>query len=96
MRVDDYDAAVLDNLFATNVTGLMLCCREAAKRMSTKHGGKGGAIVNVSSMAATSAAAGLVGLCRDQGRGRFLHQGLRARSRPRRHPGEFDRAPAWC
>ena len=31
----------------------MLCCREAAKRMSTKHGGKGGAIVNVSSMAAT-------------------------------------------
>ena len=31
----------------------MLCCREAATRMSTKHGGKGGAIVNVSSMAAT-------------------------------------------
>jgi NAD(P)-dependent dehydrogenase (short-subunit alcohol dehydrogenase family) len=53
MRVDSYDAAVLANLFATNVTGLMLCCREAAKRMSTKHGGKGGAIVNVSSMAAT-------------------------------------------
>jgi NAD(P)-dependent dehydrogenase (short-subunit alcohol dehydrogenase family) len=48
MRVDSYDAAVLANLFATNVTGLMLCCREAAKRMSTKHGGKGGAIVNVS------------------------------------------------
>ncbi len=53
MRVDSYDAAVLATLFATNVTGLMLCCREAAKRMSTKHGGKGGAIVNVSSMAAT-------------------------------------------
>ena len=52
-RVDEYDAAVLANLFAINVTGLMLCCREAAKRMSTKHGGKGGAIVNVSSMAAT-------------------------------------------
>ena len=52
-RVDEYDAAVLTNLFATNVTGLMLCCREAARRMSTRHGGKGGAIVNVSSMAAT-------------------------------------------
>ena len=52
-RVDDYDAEVLANLFAVNVTGLMLCCREATKRMSTKHGGKGGAIVNVSSMAAT-------------------------------------------
>ena len=53
MRVDSYDAAMLASLFATNVTGLMLCCREATKRMSTKHGGKGGAIVNVSSMAAT-------------------------------------------
>lgn len=56
-RVDEYDAAVLQNLFAVNVIGLMLCCREAARRMSTKHGGpgshRGGAIVNVSSMAAT-------------------------------------------
>jgi NAD(P)-dependent dehydrogenase (short-subunit alcohol dehydrogenase family) len=52
-RVDEFDAKVLASLFATNVTGLMICCREAAKRMSTKHGGKGGAIVNVSSMAAT-------------------------------------------
>jgi len=52
-RVDEYDAAVLANLFAINVTGLMLCCREAARRMSTRHGGKGGVIVNVSSMAAT-------------------------------------------
>ena len=52
-RVDDYDAARPAEAFATNVTGLMLCCREAAQRMSTKHGGKGGAIVNVSSMAAT-------------------------------------------
>jgi NAD(P)-dependent dehydrogenase (short-subunit alcohol dehydrogenase family) len=52
-RVDEYDATVLQELFAVNVIGLMLCCREAARRMSTKHGGKGGAIVNVSSMAAT-------------------------------------------
>jgi NAD(P)-dependent dehydrogenase (short-subunit alcohol dehydrogenase family) len=53
MRVDEYDAKVLASLFATNVTGLMICCREAARRMSTRHGGKGGAIVNVSSMAGT-------------------------------------------
>jgi NAD(P)-dependent dehydrogenase (short-subunit alcohol dehydrogenase family) len=52
-RVEDFDAAVLAELFAVNVTGLMLCCREAARRMSTRRGGKGGAIVNVSSMAAT-------------------------------------------
>ena len=53
MRVDEYDSAKLTHLFNVNVIGLMLCCREAAKRMSTRHGGKGGAIVNVSSMAAT-------------------------------------------
>ena len=52
-RVAEYDSAVLNHLFAVNVLGLMLCCREAAKRLSTKSGGKGGAIVNVSSMAAT-------------------------------------------
>ena len=52
-RVDEYDAALLEKFFAINVIGLMLCCREAAKRMSTKHGGKGGAIVNLSSMAST-------------------------------------------
>jgi NAD(P)-dependent dehydrogenase (short-subunit alcohol dehydrogenase family) len=56
-RVADFDAAVLAELFAVNVIGLMLCCREAARRMSTRRGGpgghKGGAIVNVSSMAAT-------------------------------------------
>ncbi len=52
-RIDEYDAAVLADLFAVNVIGLMLCCREAARRMSTRHGSKGGAIVNVSSMAAT-------------------------------------------
>jgi NAD(P)-dependent dehydrogenase (short-subunit alcohol dehydrogenase family) len=56
-RVEDLDAAILARLFAVNVVGLMLCCREAARRMSTKRGGpgshKGGAIVNVSSLAAT-------------------------------------------
>ncbi len=53
MRVQDFDAARLQQLFAVNVVGLMLCCREAARRMSTRRGGKGGVIVNVSSMAGT-------------------------------------------
>jgi NAD(P)-dependent dehydrogenase (short-subunit alcohol dehydrogenase family) len=49
MRVEDMDAARLNRIFATNVTGCFLCAREAVRRMSTKYGGAGGAIVNVSS-----------------------------------------------
>lgn len=52
-RVEDLDGTALQRLFAVNTIGLMLCCREAARRMSTRRGGKGGVIVNVSSMAAT-------------------------------------------
>lgn len=52
MRVENMDAGRLARVLATNVTGCFLCAREAVKRMSTKHGGKGGAIVNVSSIAA--------------------------------------------
>lgn len=52
MRVDAMDAARLARVFATNVTGPFLCAREALRRMSTRHGGVGGAIVNVSSGAA--------------------------------------------
>ena len=51
MRVESMDAARLQRVFATNVTGSFLCAREAVRRMSTKHGGPGGAIVNVSSAA---------------------------------------------
>lgn len=50
-RVDELDAARLQRLFATNVFGTMLCAREAVRRMSTLHGGPGGAVVNVSSAA---------------------------------------------
>jgi NAD(P)-dependent dehydrogenase (short-subunit alcohol dehydrogenase family) len=49
MRVEAMDAARLQRMFATNVIGPFLCTREAIKRMSTRHGGKGGAIVNISS-----------------------------------------------
>jgi NAD(P)-dependent dehydrogenase (short-subunit alcohol dehydrogenase family) len=51
-RVETITAERLARMFAINVTGSFLCAREAVKRMSTKHGGKGGAIVNVSSAAA--------------------------------------------
>lgn len=51
MRLEDMDVARLQRVFAVNVTGTFLCCREAVKRMARQHGGKGGSIVNVSSMA---------------------------------------------
>jgi NAD(P)-dependent dehydrogenase (short-subunit alcohol dehydrogenase family) len=52
MRVEAMDAARLQRVFATNVVGAFICAREAVKRMSTKRGGVGGAIVNLSSRAA--------------------------------------------
>ena len=52
MRLDSMDAARLHRMFATNSIGSFLCAREAVRRMSQKHGGDGGAIVNVSSGAA--------------------------------------------
>lgn len=51
MRVESMDAARLTRILATNVTGAFVCAREAVRRMSIKHGGQGGAIVNVSSLA---------------------------------------------
>lgn len=51
--VRDTDFERLDRLFRTNVYGTVAACREAVKRLSTKSGGKGGVIVNISSMAAT-------------------------------------------
>jgi NAD(P)-dependent dehydrogenase (short-subunit alcohol dehydrogenase family) len=49
MRVDEMDSGRLQRVLAANVTGSFLCAREAIRRMSTRHGGGGGAIVNVSS-----------------------------------------------
>ena len=57
-RVEQIDAARIDRVFGTNVRGAFLCAREAVRRMSTKHGGAGGAIVNVSSRAAQLGAPG--------------------------------------
>ena len=57
-RVEDLDAERIQRVFATNVTGTFLCCREAVKRMGTHHGGLGGSIVNVSSAASRLGAPG--------------------------------------
>jgi NAD(P)-dependent dehydrogenase (short-subunit alcohol dehydrogenase family) len=52
MRVEEMNAGRISRVLAANVVGSFLCCREAVRRMSTKRGGTGGAIVNVSSVAA--------------------------------------------
>ncbi len=57
-RVDLVSEATLQLVSGVNFIGPMLCCREAVRRMSTAHGGTGGAIVNVSSTAATRGSAG--------------------------------------
>ena len=58
MRVDAMRAERLARVFAVNVIGAFLCAREAVRRMSTMHGGLGGAIVNVSSAASRHGSAG--------------------------------------
>ncbi|HEX3467560.1 MAG TPA: SDR family NAD(P)-dependent oxidoreductase, partial [Candidatus Elarobacter sp.] len=52
-RVDEVDVAMVERVFAVNVFGAFTCAREAVRRMSTAHGGRGGAIVLVSSRAAS-------------------------------------------
>lgn len=56
--IEELTAERINRVMATNVTGYFLCCREAVKRMALCHGGKGGAIVNVSSAAARLGAPG--------------------------------------
>ncbi len=58
MRLEQMDGARLQRVFAANVFGSFLCAREAVKRMSTRHGGRGGVIVNLSSVAARLGAPG--------------------------------------
>ena len=57
-RIADVDAGALGRVIAVNVIGAILVAREAVRRMSTARGGKGGAIVNLSSMAAVLGAPG--------------------------------------
>lgn len=51
-RLEDMDAARMTRILTTNIVGAMVCCREAIRRMAPRHGGRGGAIVNLSSVAA--------------------------------------------
>jgi NAD(P)-dependent dehydrogenase (short-subunit alcohol dehydrogenase family) len=51
-RVDEMSAARVARLFNVNVVGAFVCAREAVRRMSTRHGGRGGVVVNLSSAAA--------------------------------------------
>ena len=57
-RVEDVTAEAINKTFAVNVTGSILCAREAVRRMSTRRAGNGGAIVNVSSRAVQTGSAG--------------------------------------
>jgi NAD(P)-dependent dehydrogenase (short-subunit alcohol dehydrogenase family) len=57
-RVDEMSVARLNRMWAVNLTGSMVCAREALRRMSRRHGGHGGAIVNLSSVAARLGAPG--------------------------------------
>jgi NAD(P)-dependent dehydrogenase (short-subunit alcohol dehydrogenase family) len=57
-RVEEVKADQLARMLAVNVTGTMLCCREAVRRMSTRHAGQGGAIVNISSLVARTGGPG--------------------------------------
>ena len=52
MRLDEMSAERVERTLRVNVLGVFLCCRAAVRRMSTRHGGTGGRIVNVSSVAA--------------------------------------------
>jgi NAD(P)-dependent dehydrogenase (short-subunit alcohol dehydrogenase family) len=58
MRLEAMDTARLTRIFGTNAIGPILCAREAVRRMSTRNGGAGGSIVNVSSGAAISGSPG--------------------------------------
>ena len=57
-RLDEMSASRISRMMAVNVVGPLLCAREAVRRMSTRHGGRGGAIVNISSVAAVLGSAG--------------------------------------
>jgi len=100
----DMDVDATARMIAVNFTGLMICCREAARHMSTERGGVGGSIVNIASMSATIG--GRPGACvyaATKGAVRRLHQRLCQRScatgysrqhySSRRHRKPYDRRP---
>ena len=84
MRVDEMDAARLERVLKTNVIGAFSCARHAVKRLSTRYGGLGGAIVNLSSAAARLGAPGeYVDYAASKGPSILSPSGSRARWRRR-------------
>ena len=80
VTTDQREGAELTQLFAINVIGTILACKEAVLRLSMKHGGSGGSIVNISSIAARLGGLAWARELRgDKGGGRELHQGSRDR-----------------
>lgn len=57
-KIEDYSFEEIMGILAINTAGVLVCCREAVRRMSTRHGGKGGSIVNVSSIGALTGSPG--------------------------------------
>jgi NAD(P)-dependent dehydrogenase (short-subunit alcohol dehydrogenase family) len=83
-RIEEQDATALTALFATNVIAPILACKEAVLRMSTQRGGSGGAIVNLSSIAARlGGLPGLVAYAASKGAVESFTKGLATRSGPR-------------
>ena len=85
-RLQDMDATRIQRMLAVNVFGALVCAREAVRRMSTENGGRGGAIVNVSSMAARRLTQRVRGLRSVQGRHRHAHDWFIERSCQPRDP----------
>ena len=95
-RLDDerINEELLANLWAINITGTVIPCRYAVRRMSTNHGGKGGSIVNVW-LRCLKARRGrqIHPLRRQQRRGRQFHNRIGRRSRGRGNPCELRFGP---
>ena len=92
-NVTETDIAQLAQVFSANVFSAFYCSREAVRRMSTKHGGRGGVIVNMSSVAArTGGLSGGADVRSDQGCDGFIHGRAREGSRRRRHPCQCNSA----
>ncbi len=84
-RLDEMSEFRILKIMKTNVLGPILCAKHAVLRMSPRHGGQGGSIVNVSSVAARLGAPGSTSITRPQGRAGHLHHRLVQGSGRRRH-----------
>ena len=95
-RLDQIETADLRRVFEVNTFGAFLCAREAVKRMSTRHGGRGGAIVNMSSAAASIGSAGeFVHYAASKAALNVMTLGLAREVAREGHPRQRRRARTW-